>query len=117
VSGPVRLGLGPNRGQFALLGCLTPAQLRRRQAARERLTLLDVRSAGEFARAHVEEAINIPLPRLEKELERLDRAVPVVTICGKGAGRSDTAARLLRERGFRDVRSLCGGTEAPRSVA
>jgi rhodanese-related sulfurtransferase len=38
--------------------------------------------------------------------------VPVVTICGSGGGRSEAAARLLRERGFRDVRSLCGGTAA-----
>ena len=41
-----------------------------------------------------------------------DPTVPVVTICGSGGGRSETAARLLRERGFRDVRSLCGGTTA-----
>ncbi|MDP2342700.1 MAG: rhodanese-like domain-containing protein [Deltaproteobacteria bacterium] len=40
------------------------------------------------------------------------RASKVVTVCGKGGGRSDRAAQLLRERGFVDVAALCGGTAA-----
>lgn len=77
---------------------------------------LDVRSAAEFAQGHVEGAVNVPLDRLETESARFDATVPVVTICGSGGGRSETAARVLRERGFRDVRSLCGGTAAWRSL-
>jgi len=97
-------------------GCLEPHELRRRRAAGEGVVALDVRSPEEFARAHVEGALNIPLERLEAELVRFDPAAPLVTICGTGAGRSETAARLLRERGFREVRSLCGGTEAWRRL-
>jgi rhodanese-related sulfurtransferase len=92
--------------------CLDAEELRRRRAAGERVVALDVRSPDEFARAHVEGAVNVPLDALERELGRLDPAVPVVTICGGGGGSSDTAARLLRERGFREARSLCGGTRA-----
>jgi rhodanese-related sulfurtransferase len=73
---------------------------------------LDVRSPDEFERSHVEGAVNVPLQTLDTALVRLDPAVPVVTICGTGGGRSETAARFLRDRGFRDARSLCGGTEA-----
>jgi MFS family permease len=98
------------------LSCVPWEDFRRRGAAGERVLLLDVRSADEFAHDHVEGAANVPLPELEAELARLDPALPVITICGKGGGRSETAARLLRENGFRDVRSLCGGTEAWRAL-
>ena len=36
----------------------------------------------------------------------------IVTVCGKGGGRSERAASMLRDRGFSWVRSLCGGTDA-----
>jgi len=98
------------------VSCLDQEELRRRRAAGERVVVLDVRSPDEFGRAHVDGALNVPLGTLEAELVRLDPDVPVVTICGKGGGRSETAAQLLRERGFREARSLCGGTEGWRRV-
>ena len=94
------------------IDCLIGEELRRRQEAGERIVLLDVRSADEFTRGHVEGAINVALPGLESELARFDPMVPVITICGKGGGPSETAARSLRARGFREARSLCGGTAA-----
>lgn len=96
--------------------CLEPDELRRQRAAGEGVVALDVRSPAEFDLAHVEGAVNVPLESLGAELVRLDPGVPVVTICGSGGGRSEAAARLLRERGFREVRSLCGGTEAWRRL-
>jgi MFS family permease len=93
-------------------GCLEPDELRRRRTAGEPLVALDVRSPADFARAHVEDAVNVPLESLAEELVRFDPCVPVVTICGTGGGRSEAAARLLRERGFREVQSLRGGTDA-----
>jgi MFS family permease len=92
--------------------CVEPGELRRRRDAGEPVVAIDVRSTSEFAREHVEGALNVPLESLDVELARFDPSVPVVTICGSGGGRSEAAARLLRERGFRDVRSLCGGTAA-----
>lgn len=47
----------------------------------------------------------------EASLDDLTGAT-VVTVCGKGGGRSDRAATLLRERGISSARSLCGGTAA-----
>ena len=93
-------------------GCITPEELRRRRAAGEALVVLDVRLPEEFARGHVDGAVNVPLDLLTAEADRLDPAAPTVTVCGKGGGRSDAAARLLRERGFRAARALCGGTDA-----
>jgi adenylyltransferase/sulfurtransferase len=79
----------------------------------ERFLLLDVREPHEFERARIEGAELVPLGRLEAEPERLAewRERTIVIHCHKGA-RSARAARMLAERGFRDVWSLGGGIEA-----
>jgi MFS family permease len=92
--------------------CLAPDELRRRLARGERMLVIDVRSREEFESGHVEGTINIPLDLLSESLGRLERGVPVVTVCGKGGGRSDRAARLLLDRGWSEARPLCGGTRA-----
>jgi MFS family permease len=92
--------------------CIEPEDLRLRLQAGENVVAVDVRSPEEFARGHVEGALNLPLQTLASFDLPLDPAVAVVTICGSGGGRSESAAQLLRGRGFKDVRSLCGGTEA-----
>jgi rhodanese-related sulfurtransferase len=55
-------------------------------------------------------ASGIPLDRLEHDARQLAFDRPVVTICGKGGGRSAEAAQRLRALGFITARSLCGGT-------
>lgn len=72
--------------------------------------LLDVRSAEEYAAGHVEGAINVGEDALPAWMDRQPRDLPVVTICGKGGGRSDRAAGRLRECGFDSARALVGGT-------
>lgn len=101
----------PAAGEDETLACVAPEELQLRLSRGERIVVLDVRSPEEFESAHVEGALNVPLDVLASELLRFDPEAPVVTICGKGGGRSETAARLLRERGFRQVRSLCEGTD------
>lgn len=87
--------------------CVEPREL----AAISRLVIVDVRSREEFEHDHVRGAINIPLDELERRAAELPRRATIVTTCGKGGGRSERAAELLRARGFRFVRSLCGGTQ------
>lgn len=70
------------------------AQLRARGAL-----IVDVRTPEEFRRGHPEGAINLPLNRLTKEAERLDRKQPLLLCCASGA-RSALAARQLRATGF-----------------
>lgn len=55
-------------------------------------------------------AINIPLPSLRENLDRLDRSRPVVTVCAMGKT-SYFAARVLAQEGF-DVASFSGGIRA-----
>ena len=62
--------------------------------------------------------INIPFPTLRANLDKLDRARPVVTLCAFGK-MSYFAARILTQEGF-DVTSFSGGLKAnvdPRSPA
>jgi MFS family permease len=74
--------------------------------------VIDVRSPDEYAEAHVDGALNIPLDVLAERAAELTQDGLLVTACGKGGGRSEQAAALLRDLGFASVRSLCGGTQA-----
>jgi rhodanese-related sulfurtransferase len=90
--------------------CIEPAELGA-VALRGRVLILDVRSPEEFASGHVPGAVNIPLDTIGSHASGLPRDRLIVTVCGKGGGRSDRAALELRARGLMSVRSLCGGTD------
>jgi rhodanese-related sulfurtransferase len=85
-------------------GDVTPAQARK--LVGEGARLVDVRSPGEFAGGHIEGAVNIPVGALGDRLGEVgpkDR--PVVLYCASGA-RSAMAARMLKSRGYSQVRNL-----------
>jgi MFS family permease len=91
--------------------CIGSAELRA-AAQRGRVFIIDVRSPAEFALGHVAGAVNIPLDQIGSRWTEVPRDALVVTVCGKGGGRSEHGAQELRDRGFNEVRSLCGGTDA-----
>ncbi len=93
--------------------CVEPEELRGLAGA----MIVDVRSPEEFAELHVDGAINIPLDSLAARASELPKHAVVVTVCGKGGGRSERAATELRALGFDAARSLCGGTQAWRALA
>ncbi|MBM4142323.1 MAG: hypothetical protein FJ225_01830 [Lentisphaerae bacterium] len=70
--------------------------------------VLDVRTPQEYELWHIPGAVNIPLGRLRRSLEKLDRERPVFVYCKVGF-RSYLAYRVLRQKGFRAA-SLSGGT-------
>jgi rhodanese-related sulfurtransferase len=74
--------------------------------------VIDVRSPQEFAEGHVDGAINVPLDEISQSASTLPKNTAVVTVCGKGGGRSEQAAHTLRALGFKSARPLCGGTQA-----
>ncbi|MDB5755651.1 MAG: sulfurtransferase [Massilia sp.] len=80
---------------------------------RGKTTVLDVRTAEEFAKGHLRDAKNIPLADLSARIGELDKskARSVVVVCQSGA-RADKAARQLAAAGFGDVVSLDGGLSA-----
>jgi hydroxyacylglutathione hydrolase len=72
------------------------------------VTVVDVRSSGEWREGHVPWARNVPLGDLSDRLDEVPRDRPVVVHCQAG-GRASIAASLLLARGFTDVRVFPGG--------
>ena len=77
--------------------------------------LLDVREPEEFARGHVERAVNIPQAELATRLAEIPRDRPILTICQTGM-RSLRSAQFLLQQGFDHVSSVAGGTAAWRAA-
>lgn len=73
------------------------------------LTVVDVRTPGEYASGHLPEALNIPLDQLGRALPAL-RGVSgeLLVVCASGS-RSENARRVLAEHGIRAM-TLTGGT-------
>ncbi len=78
------------------------------------LTVLDVRSADEFAGAlgHIPDALNIPLGELDRRLDDLrSRSGQRIAVVCRTEKRSVSAQATLRAAGFADVSVLRGGME------
>lgn len=71
------------------------------------ITLLDVRTAAEYERGHIDGFRNIPVDELRERLSELDRDKPLYVICQSGL-RSYIACRILAQEGF-DCRNFSGG--------
>ena len=71
------------------------------------VTLLDVRTPGEYAAGHIEGFVNIELDSLRANIGSLDKAKPVYAHCRSGM-RSYLACRILAQHGF-DCYNLSGG--------
>lgn len=74
---------------------------------KEEHILLDVRTKGEFARGHVEGAINIPVDDLRERYLELDPQKLIVLYCEVGI-RAYIADRILSQKGYR-VENITGG--------
>jgi hydroxyacylglutathione hydrolase len=86
--------------------------MRRRPAE---AAVVDVREPEEFANGHVPGAVNLPQADLASRLDEIPRDRPVFVVC-QGGFRSLRAAQFLSQRGFSDVASVKGGTEAWRAA-
>ena len=67
-------------------------------AFKDTITLIDVRSEGEFQSGSLEGAINIPLDELQNHVAELKNKPKIVVFCQSG-GRSAQAAQLLESQG------------------
>jgi hydroxyacylglutathione hydrolase len=73
--------------------------------------LIDVRSEREWRERHIEQAVNIPLSRLQEHLGTLPADRSLVVHCASDY-RSGIAASLVRRAGLPDVAALVGGLAA-----
>ncbi len=77
----------------------------------EAVTVVDVRSANEWAGGHVPGALHIPLGYLADRCRSIPSGKSIVMQC-QGGGRSAIAASLLERLGFTGVINLTGGFSA-----
>lgn len=73
--------------------------------------VVDVREPWEFRQGHVPGAILMPLGQLSTRLAELNPEHPVAVICASGS-RSQSAAALLGQKGFKTIYNVVGGTGA-----
>ena len=71
------------------------------------VTLLDARTAGEYARGHIRGFRNIPVDELRERLAELEKGKPVYVICQSGL-RSYIACRILEGQGY-EAYNFSGG--------
>lgn len=100
----------PDDGGWPGVRELQPAELARRVAAGERLTLVDVREPWEWKIGHLAGARHLPLGNFAAATTALDAAEEIVVYCHHGV-RSLAAARFLAEQGFRRLWNLSGGID------
>ena len=87
-----------------------------RQWRQEKPFVLDVRPAGQYDEAHIPGAVNIPLAELGENADYLavlprDLDAPVLSVCQRGNA-SLSGLLFLKSLGYRNVRSINGGTLA-----
>lgn len=77
----------------------------------DRPVVVDVREPWEYQRGHVPGAILMPLGQVASRAAELDPERPVAVICASG-NRSQSAAALFGQKGFKTIYNVLGGTSA-----
>ena len=88
------------------------------EAARQELEtgrpfVVDVRPAGQYREGHLPGAVSMPLAEMDEHRHELpaDRAAPILSVCQRGNA-SLSGLLFLKSLGYRNVRSMTGGTLA-----
>jgi molybdopterin/thiamine biosynthesis adenylyltransferase/rhodanese-related sulfurtransferase len=76
-----------------------------------RVVFLDVRNLDEYPKITIKNSIQLPLDRLEAELNQLDVNVELFVFCQSGI-RSKKAVEILRNNNFKNAKSIAGGAKA-----
>ncbi|MBK7763754.1 MAG: glutaredoxin family protein [Bacteroidetes bacterium] len=78
--------------------------------AEKGIQLIDVRTPGEYAAGHLQNAINIDYNSgdFAAQIQKLDTLKKTMIYCLSG-GRSASAMKLMNEKGFREVYNMQGG--------
>ena len=94
-------------------------ELRRRLERDNEILIIDVRDGDEFSgeKGHIPGARNVPFADMPVALEPIADAMDrqIVVNCGS-TGRSERAAELMTEAGFRHVLVIRGGLDAWREA-
>ena len=96
-------------GTAGSLKKITAKDLNDRTKSKEKITVLDVRSASELSEARVENAIHIPLNELSSRISELKKIDGEITTLCKTGNRATIAAQALLQAGFNNVSLIEGG--------
>lgn len=98
-------------------GAITPQQATE-LINRKDAIVVDVRPISDFSKAHIINAINIPLSSIKNQLNQLEKHkdTPVIVSCRSGA-QSAGACKILTTSGFAEVYNLKGGIMAWQSAS
>jgi len=88
----------------------TVPELRKKQEAKEKFRLIDVREDHEWAAGHIPGAIHLSRGIIERDIEEKlpDREAEILLYCG-GGYRSALVADNLQKMGYKNVVSVDGG--------
>jgi rhodanese-related sulfurtransferase len=89
---------------------ITPAELKKKLDAGEKLLLVDVREPWEHQTCRIEGARLIPMRTVPANLQSLDVEEPVICYCHHGMRSLDVAV-WLQKQGVLSARPLSGGIE------
>ena len=92
-----------------VLEYLEPQRVRDLVASDKTVVIVDVRSPEEYARGHIDGAINIPADEVVNRVDDVPETSVVVTVCGLGGRRSTEAAKALKTLGREGTMVLKGG--------
>ena len=91
---------------------ITVDQLKSALASDHPPLLLDVREPWEYATAHIDGSIPLPMNEIPARAhQELDEDSPILVLCHHGA-RSLSVAAWLRQQGFDKAQSVSGGIDA-----
>lgn len=89
---------------------ITPAELKQRLDAGEKLLLVDVREPWEYEVCRIDGARLLPMRTIPANLQSLDVDEPIICYCHHGMRSLDVAV-WLQKQGVESARSLAGGIE------
>jgi rhodanese-related sulfurtransferase len=72
--------------------------------------MVDIRTLAEYEKQHIPKVMNIPAEDLKDNLIAFDKEDMIVCVCNHGKERSQGAAELLYNAGFKNTFYLAGGT-------
>ncbi|HEY5973355.1 MAG TPA: rhodanese-like domain-containing protein, partial [Geobacteraceae bacterium] len=99
-TGPARSVI--NYGGRIEIGDVKPAEFKLALQSTVSVIFVDVRTAGEFAKGHLDRALNIPLEELPKRFGELPKNKILIISCSNGV-RAEMAYDFLKQREYRVV--------------
>jgi rhodanese-related sulfurtransferase len=89
---------------------ITKEQIEELQQQNNPVKLIDIRTAAEYEKMHVQGALNIPAETIAESISKFAANDTIVCICNKGQERSRNAAETIVSMGFANVFYLKDGT-------